>query len=106
MGVWGLPAELVLVPVPQGATQEHACGQIRCCSPDLLFLEGTLMGGVLYNDLCETVLSSAGGWDPSEDSCGCAHPVSTPSVFLPPSRGRECPEGCFSIPALWVEQAF
>lgn len=75
MGVWGLPAKLVPVPPPQGATQEHACGQIRCCSSDLLFLEGTLMDGVFYNDLCVTVLSPAGGWDPFEDSCGCVHRV-------------------------------
>lgn len=60
MGVWGLPAELVLVPLPQGATQEHACGQIRCCSPGLLFWEGTLMDGVFYNDLCVTVFSQHG----------------------------------------------
>lgn len=57
LGVWGLPAELVPVPLAQGARQ----GQIRCCSSDLLFLEGTLMDGVFYNDLSVTVLSSAGG---------------------------------------------
>lgn len=75
MGVWGLPAKLVLVPPPQGATQENACGQIRSCSSDLLFLEGTLRDGVFYNDLCVTVFSPAGGWDPFEDSCGCVHRV-------------------------------
>lgn len=75
MGVWELPAKLVLVPLLQGATRGHACGQIRCCSSDLLFLEGTLMDGVFYNDLCVTVLSSAVGWDPFEGSCGCVHQV-------------------------------
>lgn len=73
MGGWGLPAELVPVPLPQGATQEHASGLIRCCSSDLLFLEGTLKDGVFYNDLCVSMLSSAGGWDPFEGSCGCEH---------------------------------
>lgn len=102
MGVWGLPAELVLVPVPQGATQEHACGQIRCCSPDLLFLEGTLMGGVLYNDLCVTVLSSAGGWDPSRTAVAVHTQCELPrSSCHPQGTGNVLRDASASLPFGW-----